>query len=163
MLSIRACRDIGQQPWRVRRRVDRRAGAAAGVILEIDPRSAMPPYEQLRQQVTALVLGGALATGDRLPAIRQLANDLGLAGGTVARAYRELESDGVVSTHGRHGTVIAGPPREPPPPRRPARRRAQLRGPGVEDGREPRGRAHRGPRRLRGGADGVAAARRSGT
>jgi DNA-binding transcriptional regulator YhcF (GntR family) len=86
------------------------------VILEIDPRSAMPPYEQLRQQVTALVLGGALATGDRLPAIRQLANDLGLAGGTVARAYRELESDGVVTTHGRHGTVISGTPREQAPP-----------------------------------------------
>jgi GntR family transcriptional regulator len=86
------------------------------VILEVDPRSAVPPYEQLRQQVTALVLGDALAPGDRLPAIRQLANDLGLAGGTVARAYRELESDGVVTTHGRHGTVIAGPPREPAPP-----------------------------------------------
>jgi GntR family transcriptional regulator len=86
------------------------------VILEIDARSAVPPYEQLRQQVTALVLGGALAPGARLPAIRQLANDLGLAGGTVARAYRELESDGVVSTHGRHGTVVAGPPRAPGPP-----------------------------------------------
>jgi GntR family transcriptional regulator len=86
------------------------------VILEIDPRSAVPPYEQLRQQVTALVLGGVLGPGDRLPAIRQLANDLGLAGGTVARAYRELESDGVVSTHGRHGTVISGPPQESPPP-----------------------------------------------
>ena len=85
------------------------------MILEIDPRSAVPPYEQLRQQVTALVFGGALAIGDRLPSIRQLANDLGLAGGTVARAYRELEADGVVTTHGRHGTVIAGPPREPPP------------------------------------------------
>ena len=89
---------------------------AVDVILEIDPRSTVPPYEQLRQQVTALVLGGALAPGARLPAIRQLANDLGLAGGTVARAYRELESDGVVTTHGRHGTVVAGPPREPAPP-----------------------------------------------
>ena len=86
------------------------------MILEVDPRSPMPPYEQLRQQVTTLVLGGALTPGDRLPAIRQLANDLGLAGGTVARAYRELESDGVVTTHGRHGTVISGPPREQPPP-----------------------------------------------
>jgi GntR family transcriptional regulator len=86
------------------------------VILEVDPRSAVPPYEQLRQQVTALVLGGALTPGARLPAIRQLANDLGLAGGTVARAYRELEADGVVTTHGRHGTVIAGPPRAPGPP-----------------------------------------------
>jgi DNA-binding transcriptional regulator YhcF (GntR family) len=86
------------------------------VILDVDPRSAVPPYEQLRQQVTALVLGRALAPGSRLPAIRQLANDLGLASGTVARAYRELEADGVVTTHGRHGTVIAGPPRDPAPP-----------------------------------------------
>lgn len=85
------------------------------MILEIDPRSAVPPYEQLRQQVTALVLGGALTTGARLPAIRQLANDLGLAGGTVARAYRELEADGVVTTNGRHGTVVAGPPHRPAP------------------------------------------------
>ena len=86
------------------------------MILEINPDAAIPPYEQLRQQVTALVLGGALATGARLPAIRQLAKDLGLAGGTVARAYRELEADGVVTTHGRHGTVIAGPPHHPGPP-----------------------------------------------
>ena len=85
------------------------------MILEVDPRSPVPSYEQLRQQVTALVLAGALGPGDRLPAIRQLANDLGLAGGTVARAYRELESDGVVTTHGRHGTVIAGPPNRTPP------------------------------------------------
>lgn len=85
------------------------------MILEVDPRSAVPPYEQLRQQVTALVVGGAVAAGFRLPSIRQLANDLGLAGGTVARAYRELEADGVVTTHGRHGTVVAGPPRRPSP------------------------------------------------
>jgi len=87
-----------------------------GVILEIDPRSPVAPYEQLRQQVTAHVLGGGLALGDRLPSIRQLANDLGIAGGTVARAYRELESDGVVTTHGRHGTVVAGLPHGPAPP-----------------------------------------------
>ena len=86
------------------------------MILEIDPRSPLAPFEQVRQQVTALVLGGGLARGDRLPSIRQLANDLGLAGGTVARAYRELEADGVVTTHGRHGTVIAGPPIRPAPP-----------------------------------------------
>ena len=87
------------------------------MILEIDQDAAIPPYEQLRQQITALVLAGGLAPGDRLPSIRQLANDLGLAGGTVARAYRELESDGVVTTHGRHGTVVQGPPeRSGPPP-----------------------------------------------
>jgi len=80
------------------------------VTLTIDPAAPVPPYEQLRQQITALVLAGALAPGDRLPSIRQLANDLGIAGGTVARAYRELEADGVVATHGRHGTLIEGPP-----------------------------------------------------
>lgn len=77
------------------------------MILEIDARSAVPPYEQLRQQITAMVRAGVLAAGTRLPAIRQLANDLGLAGGTVARAYRELENDGIVTTHGRHGTAVA--------------------------------------------------------
>ena len=86
------------------------------MILEIDPGSPLAPYEQLRQQVTALVLAGGVEPGERLPSIRQLANDLRLAGGTVARAYRELESDGVVSTHGRHGTVVRGPPRRPAPP-----------------------------------------------
>jgi GntR family transcriptional regulator len=86
------------------------------VILEVDSSSPVPSYEQLRQHVTALVIAGELTHGDRLPSIRQLANDLGLAGGTVARAYRELESDGIVTTHGRHGTVVEGLPRRPAPP-----------------------------------------------
>jgi DNA-binding transcriptional regulator YhcF (GntR family) len=85
------------------------------MILTVDPRSPVAPYEQLRQQITALVLAGSLAAGDRLPAIRQLAGDLGIAGGTVARAYRELESDAVVTTHGRHGTIVQGPPRKAGP------------------------------------------------
>lgn len=77
------------------------------MILRIDEGSPLPPYEQLRQQVTALVASGVLAAGTRLPAIRQLAGDLGIAGGTVARAYRELEADGIVVARGRHGTVVA--------------------------------------------------------
>jgi DNA-binding transcriptional regulator YhcF (GntR family) len=84
------------------------------MILEVDDHSAVPPYEQIRQQVTTLVRGGVLEPGMRLPSIRQLANDLGLAGGTVARAYRELETDGVVATHGRHGTTVVGLPRDQP-------------------------------------------------
>lgn len=86
------------------------------MILEIDPHSAVPPYEQIRQQVIALIRGHVLGPGTRLPPIRQLANDLGLAGGTVARAYRELESDGIVATRGRHGTVVIGVGRETPAP-----------------------------------------------
>ncbi|HEY7723585.1 MAG TPA: GntR family transcriptional regulator [Pedococcus sp.] len=76
--------------------------------LEIDHESVNPPaFEQIRRQVTALVEAGALAEGERLPPVRALAADLGLAVNTVARAYRELESDGVVTTAGRAGTVVA--------------------------------------------------------
>jgi DNA-binding transcriptional regulator YhcF (GntR family) len=57
-----------------------------------------------------MAASGVLPPGSRLPAIRQLAADLGLATGTVARAYRELETAGVILTRGRHGTHIATPP-----------------------------------------------------
>ncbi|MGJ7439453.1 GntR family transcriptional regulator [Aquipuribacter sp. MA13-6] len=73
----------------------------------MDPRSAVPPYEQVRSQVVAQVDAGLLRPGDRLPPVRRLAGDLGLASGTVARAYRELEAAGVVVTRGRNGTVVA--------------------------------------------------------
>lgn len=79
------------------------------MILDVDTTSAVPPYEQIRAQITALITTGALAVGDRLPAIRQLAGDLGLAPGTVARAYRELEQTGLVASRGRHGTLVAAP------------------------------------------------------
>jgi DNA-binding transcriptional regulator YhcF (GntR family) len=75
--------------------------------LEIDPGSAVPPFEQMRAQVAGLIAGGALPPGMRLPPIRQLAGDLGLAPGTVARAYRELELSGLVVSRGRHGTRVA--------------------------------------------------------
>jgi len=68
--------------------------------------SAVPPFEQLRTQLAARVAAGELAPGYRLPTVRQLASDLGLAANTVARAYRELEADGLISTHGRRGTFV---------------------------------------------------------
>jgi GntR family transcriptional regulator len=77
------------------------------VILEIDIDSPVPAYEQIRGQIAALATGGALPPGHRLPSIRQLANDLDLAPGTVARAYRELESAGLVVSRAGRGTVIA--------------------------------------------------------
>ena len=76
------------------------------VILNIDPGSPVPPYEQIREQITAMVSSGVLPVDSRLPTIRQLARDLGLATGTVARAYRELEAEGVISTRGRQGTFV---------------------------------------------------------
>lgn len=76
--------------------------------LAIDTGSPVPPYEQIRAQLQAMVAGGVLAEGTRLPPIRQLAGDLGLATNTVARAYRELEHDGLVQARGRHGTIVTG-------------------------------------------------------
>lgn len=73
----------------------------------VDTASPIPAYEQIRAQVTALADNGVLAVGTRLPPIRQLAADLGLAPGTVAKAYSQLEKSGVTSTHRRRGTVIA--------------------------------------------------------
>ncbi len=74
--------------------------------LTIDTASAVPPYEQLRSRIARMVATGELASGTRLATVRQLASDLGLAANTVARAYRELEADGVISTHGRRGTFV---------------------------------------------------------
>ena len=76
------------------------------MILEVDTGSPVPPYEQIRTQVVTMIATGVLPEGTRLPAIRQLSRDLGLASGTVARAYRELETAGVISTRGRHGTFV---------------------------------------------------------
>lgn len=72
----------------------------------IDPESTTPPYEQLRRQLAYQVRSGALSVGDRLPTVRQLANDLGLAKNTVVRAFRELEQAGLVAGAGRRGTIV---------------------------------------------------------
>ena len=75
-------------------------------IVVIDPASATPPYEQLRVQLIDDIRSGALAAGTRLPTVRRLAQDLGIAPNTVARAYRELESDGFIETRGRKGSFV---------------------------------------------------------
>ncbi|WP_338145215.1 GntR family transcriptional regulator [Cryobacterium fucosi] len=77
------------------------------VILTLDPHSPTPPFEQLRIQVIEGVRSGTLSPGDKLPTVRRLAEDVGLAANTVARAYRELERDEVIETRGRLGSFIA--------------------------------------------------------
>lgn len=74
--------------------------------LSIDSDSATAPFEQVRSQIAAAVAEGRLHAGTRLPTVRRLASDLGLAANTVARAYRELEADSVIATHGRRGTFV---------------------------------------------------------
>lgn len=65
------------------------------------------PYEQLRAQLADQARSGALPAGYRLPTVRGLAEELGLAPNTVAKAYRALEADGVIETRGRNGTFVA--------------------------------------------------------
>jgi DNA-binding transcriptional regulator YhcF (GntR family) len=77
-------------------------------MITLDPRSSVPPYEQVRMQLAERISQGTLPAGTRLPTVRRLADDLGLAVNTVARSYRELEAAGLVETRGRAGTVVLG-------------------------------------------------------
>ncbi|TDU04574.1 DNA-binding transcriptional regulator YhcF (GntR family) [Streptomyces sp. 846.5] len=77
------------------------------MLITLDPESAVPPFEQVRAQIAEMARSGEAPVGTKLPTVRGLAEQLGLAANTVAKAYRELESAGVVQTRGRHGTVIA--------------------------------------------------------
>ncbi|MDP9464039.1 MAG: GntR family transcriptional regulator [Actinomycetota bacterium] len=76
------------------------------MILSVDPDRALPVYEQVREQIKRMVASGTLRAGTRLPTIRQLAADLGLAKGTIERAYDLLEADTVIETKGRKGTFV---------------------------------------------------------
>ena len=75
--------------------------------LTVEIESPVPVYEQIRAQVTELVESGSLPAKAPLPSVRQLAADLRVAPGTVARAYRELEAGGIVTCSRWAGTVVA--------------------------------------------------------
>ena len=86
--------------------------------LHLQPESHIPLYVQLRDQLRALVHSGELRTGDRIPASRELAGQLGVHRTTVANAYAELESEGLIQGHVGRGTFIcrhAGKQFSPPP------------------------------------------------
>ena len=80
------------------------------MIIHVDPADPTPPYEQLRRQIATAIAMGELAPGTRLPTVRQLAGDLGVANGTVMRAYSELEAAGAVTTARGGGTRVADNP-----------------------------------------------------
>ncbi|MEU6376179.1 GntR family transcriptional regulator [Streptomyces sp. NPDC046909] len=77
------------------------------MTLKIDIDDSAPSYEQVRAQISDQARSGVLPVGYRLPTVRGLAETLGLAPNTVAKAYRALESDGVIETRGRNGTFVA--------------------------------------------------------
>jgi DNA-binding transcriptional regulator YhcF (GntR family) len=88
--------------------MSQRGSQGQPALLRIDLSRPVPPYKQLRAQVSGQVASGQLDRGTRLPAVRQLAGDFGLAPGTVGRAYSELENEGEVISRGRRGTSVSG-------------------------------------------------------
>jgi GntR family transcriptional regulator len=82
-------------------------GSKPAFHFHLDLHSGMPVYRQIVDQVRGAVASGALAAGDQLPTVRQLAVDLEVNPNTVVRAYRELEYDGLLETHQGTGTFIS--------------------------------------------------------
>ena len=78
-----------------------------GFRLMLDLHSGTPVYRQIMDQVRGAIASGALAAGDQLPTVRQLAVDLEINPNTVVRAYRELELGGLLETHQGTGTFIS--------------------------------------------------------
>src|SRR5262249_10277757 len=118
----------------------------------LEPASAVPLYQQIRDALRAQIDAGALPAGRRLPSSRQLARDLGVSRVTTASAYAELEAEGLVEPRAGSGTHAA-PPRlgrlrgravdaGPPARERPGRRAAAALAVGARAGRQRRSGAH---------------------
>lgn len=75
--------------------------------LRIDPQSAVPLYAQVVEQIRELVGSGALRDGDRLPPVRELAATLRINRNTAAKAYAQLETEGLLRTRPGDGTYVA--------------------------------------------------------
>ena len=74
--------------------------------IQLDVKSGVPFYRQIIDQVKAAIATGTIASGDRLPTVRQLAVDLSINPNTVSRAYTELELTGLVETQMGSGTFV---------------------------------------------------------
>lgn len=75
-------------------------------MIRVDPSSAVSPVQQIRSQLAAQIRSGNLEPDSRLPTVRQLAADLRVAPGSVAKAYKELESAGLIRTARAAGTRV---------------------------------------------------------
>lgn len=79
-------------------------------MIQLDFRSTQPIYEQIISQYKFLTLQAFLKPGDSIPSVRKLAMELGITPGTVAKAYREMEKQGLIEMLRGRGTFIAGVP-----------------------------------------------------
>ncbi len=77
------------------------------MLIRVNPSSGLPLYLQIQAQVKNAIAAGALKTGDALPSVRKLASDLGINPNTVARAYLDLDREGVIRTVPGGGTFVA--------------------------------------------------------
>lgn len=74
--------------------------------LSLDFQSKVPIYSQIAEQVKGLAAAGVLAPGDQLPTVREVAAELRINFNTVARAYRMLHDEGIISTQQGRGTFV---------------------------------------------------------
>jgi len=112
-VAAQTLRRLGATPEGVRSMVARIPPLRASFQIEIDDKADRLIYEQIITQIMGAAATGRISPGERLPTVRQLADDLDVAPGTVARAYGELEQSGVIVTEGARGTFLAQP-RHPP-------------------------------------------------
>ena len=84
------------------------------MLIRIDPGDPRPLYEQISLQVRGAIGDGSLASGDRLPPAKELAEDIGVNVHTVLKAYAELRDAGLIELRPRRGAVVtaAAPPRQ---------------------------------------------------
>ena len=86
------------------------------MLIDIDPDSEPPLYQQLRDQVVQGIADGTLQPGDALASVRQLASQFGINSATVGKGYELLRQEGLVRTSRRSGSVVARGPAEDPTP-----------------------------------------------
>ncbi|MES1212688.1 MAG: GntR family transcriptional regulator [Leifsonia sp.] len=86
------------------------------MLIDIDPHSESPLYQQLRDQVVQAIADGSLRPGDALSSVRQLASQFGINAATVGKGYDLLRQEGLVRTSRRSGSVVARGPADPATP-----------------------------------------------
>src|SRR5947208_16525592 len=84
------------------------------IAFKLDPRSGVPIYRQIQDQIRYGIASGLLNLGEQLPTVRSLAVELSVNPNTVIKAYSELERAGVLTTEQGSGTFVSAQPAEPP-------------------------------------------------